>query len=79
MYGKIKSHWKRNGTNLTWDISIPANTTAEVHIPAGVAEDVKERSGQGKDLKFIRMDGDRAVFELSSGDFTLNTTTLKKA
>jgi alpha-L-rhamnosidase len=79
MYGKIKSHWKRNGNNLTWEISIPPNTTAEVFIPAGAAEDVKERAGQGKGLKFIRMDGDRAVFELGSGDFTLNTTTLKKA
>ncbi|MDR2473981.1 MAG: glycoside hydrolase family 78 protein [Tannerella sp.] len=33
-YGIIKSSWKRAGDRLTWNITIPANTTATVKLPA---------------------------------------------
>lgn len=33
VYGTIKSSWKKDGSKLVWNFTIPANTTAEVHIP----------------------------------------------
>ncbi|RAV98534.1 alpha-rhamnosidase [Pseudochryseolinea flava] len=33
-YGKIISRWKRTKTSVTWDVTIPANTTAAVTIPS---------------------------------------------
>jgi alpha-L-rhamnosidase len=32
-YGKASSHWKIEGSNLTLDVTIPANTTATVYVP----------------------------------------------
>ncbi len=39
-YGKVISKWKKTLMNLTWDITIPVNTTAEVHLPAGKIEKI---------------------------------------
>src|SRR5690606_1334121 len=72
MYGEIKSSWKRNKGNFSWNISIPANTSALVYIPASSADKVKE-SGKKADrmggAKFIKMDGGYAVFEVGSGNY----------
>ena len=32
-YGRILSHWRRDGRNLIMDVSIPANTTATICVP----------------------------------------------
>jgi hypothetical protein len=38
-YGRIVSRWKRNGMNVTMDVTIPANTTATVVTPDGVSHE----------------------------------------
>jgi alpha-L-rhamnosidase len=76
MHGLIKSDWKKDGKQLTWNITVPANTKAIVYVPAPSANNVSEG---GKDassangVKFVRMDGDRAVFEVGSGDYSFTT------
>lgn len=32
-YGQLSASWKKNGDNLTLDVTIPANTTAEICVP----------------------------------------------
>ena len=39
-YGRIVSHWKREGRQLTMDLTIPANTTATVFVPGETARQV---------------------------------------
>ncbi len=34
-YGLIKSHWKKAGGHILWDISVPPNTRAIIHLPEG--------------------------------------------
>ena len=34
-YGRIVSNWRRDGKNLTMDVTIPANTTATIFPPGG--------------------------------------------
>jgi alpha-L-rhamnosidase len=76
MHGLIKSDWKKDGKQLTWNITVPANTKAIVYVPAASANKVTEG---GKDastangVRFMRMDGDRAVFEVGSGDYSFST------
>ncbi len=41
-YGKVSSHWKIDGGNLSLDVEIPANTTATVYIPANNGSNVLE-------------------------------------
>lgn len=72
MYGDIRSHWKKTPGSFTWDISVPANTTATVYIPAKSVKDVK---GHGT---FLRMEQDRAVYKVGSGDYTFIAEQTKK-
>jgi alpha-L-rhamnosidase len=41
-YGKIVSAWHVDGNTLTWDLTVPANTTATVTIPATDLAKVRE-------------------------------------
>jgi alpha-L-rhamnosidase len=41
-YGKIVSAWRVEGDALTWDLTVPANTTATVTLPATALEMVRE-------------------------------------
>jgi hypothetical protein len=74
--GKITSDWKRAGGKFTLNVTIPANTTATVFIPAASVETVTEGgqpAAQSGGVKFLRMENDRAVFEIQSGIFTFRS------
>jgi alpha-L-rhamnosidase len=76
-YGRIVSHWKREGTALTMDITIPSNTTATVYVPVKDTASVTE-SGKSVNMadgvKFLRMDNDQCVFEVGSGSYQFKAT-----
>ena len=44
-YGQVRSAWRIAGDNLTWELTVPPNTTASVVIPATGLDAVRE-SGQ---------------------------------
>jgi alpha-L-rhamnosidase len=70
--GLIKSSWKQEPKRFTWSLSVPGNTKALVYIPAKAAKDVEEsgkKAANAPGVKFVRMEGDRAVFEVGSGDY----------
>jgi alpha-L-rhamnosidase len=69
-YGTIESNWKRSGNTLTWNITIPANTTATVKLPArfGVKPDAT-RPG----VHSVKESAGFTVIELGSGDYTLQS------
>ncbi len=82
LYGTISSHWKKENSNLTWNITIPANTKAILYIPAANKEDVKESAAAiagSTGIPFIKMDKGNAVFEIGSGyySFTSKFSTTK--
>lgn len=62
MYGKIVSSWRREGSGLTLDVTIPPNTTATVWVPGKKAS---ERTGEG--VRFLREEAGCRVFEVGSG------------
>jgi alpha-L-rhamnosidase len=71
-YGRIASSWQREDGKFDWQITVPVNATATVFVPAARAEAVTESSqpaAEAADVKFLRMEGDRAVFEIGSGDY----------
>lgn len=69
VYGQIKSSYSKTANQFNWNITIPANTTALVYIPANNKNEVSEKNKSIKDLKFVKMDNNRAVYELGSGDY----------
>ncbi|MGA2247127.1 MAG: glycoside hydrolase family 78 protein [Verrucomicrobiota bacterium] len=70
--GPISTEWRQTAGQFDLRLTIPANTTATVYVPA---KDVKSVTEGGKDLanvegvKSARMEADRAVLEIGSGDY----------
>jgi alpha-L-rhamnosidase len=72
--GDIKSSYTKTSSLFKWNISIPANTSAIVYVPAKKKEEVSEKLIGQKEFNFIKMENDRAVYELGSGDYAFEVT-----
>ena len=72
IHGNIVSGWKREGKEMTMDITIPPNTTATVFVPFSDVSKITE-GGQSVEeaeaVQFLRVDDDCAVFEVGSGTY----------
>lgn len=70
--GNIACEWRREAKQFALVVTIPANTTAMVYLPAKAAAAVTE-SGQptanSQGVRFVRTEGDRAVYEIDSGRY----------
>ncbi|HVJ07340.1 MAG TPA: glycoside hydrolase family 78 protein [Acidisarcina sp.] len=78
-YGKIVSSWKRDGSRLTLDVTVPVNTTATVYVPSASADGVKvngKLASAQADVKFVRAEAGAAVYEVGSGQYTFVTQNL---
>jgi alpha-L-rhamnosidase len=75
VYGDIKSSYNRTSKQFKWNISIPANTRAMVYVPAGKKEEVSELLLGERKLKFIKMEDQRVVYELGSGDYSFEVNS----
>lgn len=75
-YGPVVSEWQKESGKFKWNISVPGNAKAIVYLPARSKNDVKE-SGEvvssAKGVKFLEMKGDRAVLEVGSGEYALES------
>jgi alpha-L-rhamnosidase len=74
--GEIQVAWKRSGPALYLRVVIPPNTTATVFVPAkgqgGVTESGRPaQSAPG--VKFLKKEGECAVFEIASGSYTFRS------
>jgi alpha-L-rhamnosidase len=73
VHGLIKSSWKKDSSIFIWNITVPGNTKALVYIPASSKNSVTEggnKATTATGVRFIRMEGDRAVFEIGSGEYS---------
>ena len=70
--GRIGSDWKIENKTFHWNITVPANTTATVYVPTKDAAAVTESgkpANKADGLKFLRMEKDRAVYQVSAGSY----------
>ena len=76
-HGRIVSYWKRDGSKLTMDVTIPPNTTALVYVPAkdesGVTESGKPAS-KADGVKFLRMESNTAAYAVGAGTYQFQST-----
>ena len=76
-YGRIVSNWKREGDQVTMDVTIPPNTTATVYVPAkdaaGVTESGKPAT-KANGVKVLRMEAGCVLFEIGSGGYSFAST-----
>lgn len=72
IHGSIVSRWKIDGDQFRLNVTIPGNATATVYVPATAKAEVAESGkaiGRAPDVKFLRMENDRAVLEIGSGNY----------
>jgi alpha-L-rhamnosidase len=69
-YGKIVSSWKRDGDNLSWEITVPTNTTATVILPKrfGIKP---EQNGDG--IHSIKEADGKVIIALGAGKYLLKS------
>jgi hypothetical protein len=73
--GRIESAWRRDGVNGTFEITIPQNTTATLYLPAapGSVTESGQPAAQAPGVRFLRTDGDTALYEVGGGHYTFTT------
>jgi alpha-L-rhamnosidase len=72
MHGHIESKWKLDGSRLTLDVEIPANTTATIYVPSKGSDAVTESGMEAMKaigLTFIGQQDGCSVFAATNGKF----------
>jgi len=73
IYGTIKSDWKKSKNALSWNVSIPANTTAIVYLPTENASKVTINNQKlNKTSNTFKTEKSNLVLTLPSGTYVLN-------
>jgi Bacterial alpha-L-rhamnosidase C-terminal domain len=70
---RCESAWRRDGGNITLDVSIPPGATAVLNVPAKSADVVTESgqpAAQAIGVKFPRIENGAAVFAVESGRYS---------
>jgi alpha-L-rhamnosidase len=76
VHGLVRSEWKKKNKQFSWNITIPGNTKAIVYIPARSEKSVMEggkKISAVNGVKFLRMEKDRAVIEIGSGEYVFTS------
>ncbi len=75
--GEIACNWEHHDGKFLLNISLPANTSGIVYLPATAAKTVTEGGKpaiNSKGVTFLRMQGDRAVYAVGSGNYTFRSS-----
>ncbi|TDW47892.1 alpha-L-rhamnosidase [Flavobacterium sp. 270] len=73
IHGTIKSDWKKSKNALSWNVSIPANTTAIVYLPTENASNVTINNQKlNKTSNTFKTEKGNLVLTLTSGSYVLN-------
>ena len=70
--GRIVSDWRIDKDGFRLAVTIPANTTATVYLPAidpSKITEGKQPAASAEGVKFLRVEDDRALFEVGSGTY----------
>src|SRR5439155_12658843 len=77
IHGRIISDWKREGSNFTLAVTIPANTSARVYVPTKSPTTITENGMAVRDnrnVKCLREASDGyAVYEIRSGEYVFQS------
>jgi alpha-L-rhamnosidase len=70
--GPIRSAWKREAGRITWDVTIPPNTTATVYVPTPDPAKIKEGGKPATTARGVKLESQSAgnsIFSVGSGTY----------
>ena len=73
MYGRIESSWKKENDVVTYQFTVPANTTARLYLPAVSVKKITEGNKslkKSKGVEYVDMKDGKVILELSSGSYS---------
>ncbi len=76
MYGKISSAWINSNGSITYNLTVPGNTSATLYLPAIAVENITESGKPADELKgitFLKYENGKAIYEIESGDYEFVT------
>lgn len=62
LHGEIASAWRHDGAHLSWEFTVPANTTARVYIPTLTPDKVQESGEPLENSQGLRVLGPESGF-----------------
>jgi len=74
--GQIKSSWRKEGSNVSQEVTVPVNTKATIYIPAKNYEDVRVNSKPLKSSDLIKIFGQEEGYvkiEIGSGKYRFSS------
>lgn len=77
-FGWITSDWRQEGGRFRWSVTVPVNTVATLYVPAKAEREVREsghRLKRARGVRFLRMENGRAVLEVDSGSYSIESRT----
>lgn len=71
-HGAIESEWWVNGSDLTFNVTVPPNTNARIHVPDAFPTDVYEggaRFDRRPGLRYVDYDGNATIIDAVAGRY----------
>jgi alpha-L-rhamnosidase len=77
--GAIRSAWRREGEDILFEVTVPANTLARIQLPVTRHEDVSFASrAEAEQARPAGVLADRAVFDLAPGNYRMRVSEARK-
>ena len=69
-YGEIVSNWNSENGSITWDISVPPNSSATVYMPGNNITEGGKTAEIAEGLRFVKYDDGYSIFRVESGAYS---------
>ncbi len=73
-YGKIVSNWKTEANQLTWEVTVPVNSTATVYIQGNNITEGGSPIEEVVGITFVKKVNGANVYLLESGNYRFGST-----
>ncbi|NMC39089.1 MAG: family 78 glycoside hydrolase catalytic domain [Bacteroidales bacterium] len=74
-YGTIVSSWKREGSDVTYNVTLPAGSTASLYLKGSGLTENRKNPEKNRFLKILSHEGDEYAVKLESGTYQFRITT----
>lgn len=75
-YGSVRGQWTSDGKGyVTYNVTVPANTTATVYLPCSEGTEVTEggvRADEAEGVTFVKYENGKAVYNIGSGSYSFS-------
>ncbi len=69
-YGEIVSNWNSENGSITWDITVPPNSSATVYVPGNNITEGGKTAETAGGIRFVKYDDGYSIFRVESGKYS---------